>query len=117
MNRTIIIALVSILWIVPSVGFAKEMLTSGQQTSDIINASGIQGGLVVHLGCGDGKLTAALRADERYLVHGLERDAERYECVATGCVGHIAYRHLCSGLDLASDGGRHDPTFRRGQLE
>ena len=33
-----------------------------------------QGGLVVHLGCGDGKLTAALRANDSYLVHGLDAD-------------------------------------------
>ena len=43
----------------------------------IYEATGVQGGLVVHLGCGDGELTAALRADDRYLVHGLETDAAR----------------------------------------
>jgi len=37
-------------------------------------ASGVKGGLVVHMGCTDGALTAALRADERYLVHGLAAD-------------------------------------------
>ena len=41
----------------------------------ILDATGVQGGLVVHLGCGDGKLTAFLRADDRYLVHGLDVDA------------------------------------------
>jgi hypothetical protein len=28
-------------------------------------ATGVQGGLVVHLGCGDGQLTAALRAADQ----------------------------------------------------
>lgn len=28
------------------------------------------GGLVVHVGCGDGKLTAALRASEAFVVQG-----------------------------------------------
>jgi len=42
---------------------------------DILDAAGVQGGLVVHLGCGDGKLTAALRANDRYLVHGLAVEA------------------------------------------
>jgi hypothetical protein len=32
--------------------------------------------LVVHLGCGDGQLTAALCANNRYLVHGLDADAK-----------------------------------------
>jgi outer membrane protein assembly factor BamB len=36
--------------------------------------SGVQGGLVVHLGCGDGKATAALGASDSTLVHGLDRD-------------------------------------------
>ena len=40
----------------------------------ILEAAGVQGGLVVHLGCGDGTLTAALRIDDRFLVHGLDRD-------------------------------------------
>jgi len=40
----------------------------------IYEATGVQGGLVVHLGCGDGKLTAALWANDRYLVHGLDTD-------------------------------------------
>jgi len=43
----------------------------------ILEATGIEGGIVVHLGCGDGKLTAALRADDRYTVHGLEADAAK----------------------------------------
>lgn len=38
-----------------------------------------QGGLIVHLGCGDGKETAALRKNERLAVHGLESDAALVE--------------------------------------
>ena len=41
-----------------------------------LSATGVKGGLIVHLGCGDGKLTAALRASDRYLVHGLDADSE-----------------------------------------
>jgi SAM-dependent methyltransferase len=41
----------------------------------ILDATAIRGGLVVHVGCGDGKLTAALRASDAYLVHGLDADA------------------------------------------
>ncbi len=40
----------------------------------ILDKSGVQGGLVVHLGCGDGSLTGALRAGDRFLVHGLDAD-------------------------------------------
>ena len=41
----------------------------------IYEATGVRGGLVIHLGCGEGLLTAALRADDRYVVHGLDTDA------------------------------------------
>lgn len=44
--------------------------------AEIIDASGVKGGLVVHLGCGDGRLTAELRIDESYLVHGLDSNAK-----------------------------------------
>ena len=46
-----------------------------QQARDILNATGIQGGLIVHIGCADGKLTAALHDNDRYLVQGLDPDA------------------------------------------
>ena len=46
---------------------------------DILDATGVKGGLVVHLGCGDGKLTAALRVNDSYLVHGLDLDAANVE--------------------------------------
>ena len=45
-------------------------------THEILETSGVQGGLIVHVGCGDGKLTAALRANDSFLVHGLDTDAK-----------------------------------------
>lgn len=44
------------------------------EAKTILEATGTQGGLVVHFGCGDGVLTAALRADDGFLVHGLDAD-------------------------------------------
>ncbi|MFB0553211.1 MAG: PQQ-binding-like beta-propeller repeat protein, partial [Phycisphaerae bacterium] len=44
------------------------------QAKEILDITGVQGGIVVHLGCGDGKLTAALRISDSYTVHGLEAD-------------------------------------------
>ncbi len=41
---------------------------------ELVEATGIQGGLIVHLGCGDGKLTADLKVNDRYVVHGLDTD-------------------------------------------
>jgi outer membrane protein assembly factor BamB len=42
--------------------------------AELLETSGVQGGLIAHLNCGDGRLTAALRADQRYRVHGLGSD-------------------------------------------
>ena len=55
-----------------------EAGTSGydRKARQIIDATGVKGGLIVHLGCGDGKLTAALGAGESYLIHGLDTDAQ-----------------------------------------
>ncbi len=46
------------------------------RAADILSKSGVRGGVVVHLGCGDGKLTAALRAEDGYVVHGLDTDED-----------------------------------------
>jgi len=50
-----------------------------QQARQILDATGAKGGLVVHIGCGDGKLTAALRVNDSYLVHGLDTKAKNVE--------------------------------------
>ena len=43
----------------------------------LLRDNGVPGGLVVHLGCGDGRLTAAFRAAEQYVVHGLDASSTR----------------------------------------
>ena len=43
----------------------------------ILEAAGVKGGVIVHLSCGDGTLTAALRQDDAYVVHGLDTDAAK----------------------------------------
>ena len=58
---------------------AAERSSSGnaaQLAGEILDATGVQGGLIVHIGATDGRLTLALAANERYMVQGLARDAE-----------------------------------------
>ena len=50
------------------------VLSPQQRAIDIITETGVQGGLIVHLGCGDGTMTVALHINDRYLVHGLDPD-------------------------------------------
>ena len=58
---------------------ASECIAQRNQAERILDETGVKGGLVVHLGCGDGELTAALRANGSYLVHGLDGDAGNIE--------------------------------------
>jgi len=56
-----------------------EAIAQGSESvsaREILQLTGVQGGMVVHLGCGDGKLTAALRVNDSYVVHGLDTDPE-----------------------------------------
>ena len=69
---------------------------------DILSATGVKGGLIVHLGCGDGKLTAALRVDDSYLVHGLDADARNVEGArkyiqSLGLYGPVSVEQLSGG--------------------
>ena len=70
-----------------------------RRASQILNQTGVKGGLVVHLGCGDGAITAALRANEGYLVHGLDTDPEdvaraRQRVRSLGVYGKVAIDRL-----------------------
>jgi len=65
-----------------------------QDGTALLQQSGIKGGLVVHVGCGDGTLTAQLRAGEQYVVQGLDTDpgkvaAGRKRLLAKGQYGPV----------------------------
>ena len=59
------------------VGMLLGDLAVAGPATDILKETGVTGGLVVHLGCGDGTMTAALHANDGYLVQGLDTSAER----------------------------------------
>ncbi|MHC4403699.1 MAG: outer membrane protein assembly factor BamB family protein [Planctomycetota bacterium] len=42
----------------------------------ILAETNVKGGVIVHVGCGDGRLTAALGAGESYLIQGLDTEPE-----------------------------------------
>jgi len=56
-----------------------QQTQQGQTAKEILDATGVKGGLIVHVGCGDGRLTAALRASDSYQVQGLDRSADNVE--------------------------------------
>ena len=71
----------------------------------ILQTSGVKGGLVVHIGCGDGKLTTALRANDSYLVHGLDTDAKNVEKARED----IRSRGLYGSVSVDTFDGKHLP--------
>ena len=56
-------------------GSETAQAAAADEARQILEATGVTGGLIIHVGCGDGRLTAALHAGDRYLVHGLDTDA------------------------------------------
>ena len=56
---------------------AGQQMSPARQAENILKACDIRGGLLVHIGCGDARLTEALCAGPSYLVHGLDRSAKR----------------------------------------
>ncbi|MHC4250379.1 MAG: class I SAM-dependent methyltransferase, partial [Planctomycetota bacterium] len=63
---------------------------------EILSTTGVKGGLVVHVGCGDGRLTVALRASDSYLVHGLDPDAADVAAARR----HVASKGLCGPVSV-----------------
>ncbi|MFV2065867.1 MAG: PQQ-binding-like beta-propeller repeat protein [Pirellulales bacterium] len=70
---------VTVAGLVPLVALACSLLRAEPLAEDILKASGITGGLVVQLGCGDGKLTTALWSGDSFLVQGLDSDPTNVE--------------------------------------
>ena len=80
-------------------------IVRGAETGRVVQASGVQGGLVVHIGCGDGKGTAALRVNERYVVHGLDTDPTNVEKARE----HIRSRGLSGKVSVDTFDGQRLP--------
>ena len=83
---------------------ASAVVAKEKDTRRILKDSGVVGGLVVHLGCGTGETTAALRISDATTVHGLDRDpatvhTARVLIQSKGLYGPISV-DLISGKDL-----------------
>jgi len=95
---------VPLLWVTALVLHLNTTLAADWAEEDgdvgaIRKVSNVQGGLVVHLGCGDGRLTAALVNRDRVLVQGLETDAvqvakARAYIQSLGLYGKVSVDHF-----------------------
>ncbi|MFC1633484.1 PQQ-binding-like beta-propeller repeat protein [Planctomycetota bacterium] len=82
-----------------------QPINAKQKAKQILYTTGVKGGLVVHIGCGDGKLTAALCANESYLVHGLDTDGVD---IAKARV-YIRSKNLYGPVSIARYNGKNLP--------
>ena len=76
-----------------------EEADAARRGQEILDAADVRGGLIVHLGCGDGHLTAALRANDRFVVQGLDADpdnvlAAQRHIQDVGLYGPVSVRRL-----------------------
>jgi outer membrane protein assembly factor BamB len=75
------------------------------EASDILAQSGVKGGIVVHVGCGDGSVTQKLRANDSYQVQGLTKEADKVPAIRDSL-----YKAGVSGAVAVSEwNGKHLP--------
>ena len=87
LHSTQFLQLLLSFWLGTGLVFACSVSATAQQPHQgenslaeyLLNRSEVSGGFAVHVGCGDGQLTAALRKNERYMVHGLSQDAKEVQ--------------------------------------
>ncbi len=78
---------------------------AAEEVGDILTASGFRGGLIVHVGCGDGELTTALLAGDARVVQGLDTDPANVEKVRA----HIQSVGLGGKVSAEVFDGKHLP--------
>jgi hypothetical protein len=68
-----------------------------ETAADILSKTGITGGLIVHLGCGTGELTASLRTNDSTVVHGLDQS----ESTVIKAREHVASLGLAGAVSIS----------------
>ena len=106
-NRLVCIAfgLAAVQWSAPPSHGETADPAQKARAREILDATGVKGGLVVHLGCGNGKLTAALRVNDSYLVHGLDADPANVE----NARAHVRALGLYGKMSIECLGGARLP--------
>jgi outer membrane protein assembly factor BamB len=75
------------------------------EAEDILAQSGVKGGIVVHVGCGDASTTQKLRANDAYQVQGLTKEADKVPAIRDAI-----YKAGVSGAVAVSEwNGKHLP--------
>ncbi|MHC4203160.1 MAG: outer membrane protein assembly factor BamB family protein [Planctomycetota bacterium] len=99
------IATLIVLLLALAINSASAEQAQQQKAQQILNDTGVKGGLIVHIGCGDGTLTGALRANDSYLVHGLDRNVRNVQRARE----HIRSRELYGKISIDQLSGKNLP--------
>jgi hypothetical protein len=88
---------------------AAALAAPSDDAKSILATTEIHGGIIVQLGIGDGKLTAALHANDGTLVHGLDKDAAKVNSArewmrASNIYGQVAVEQLTTPVLPYLDG-------------
>jgi outer membrane protein assembly factor BamB len=80
-------------------------IESKQSVRQMVEAAGVEGGLIVHLGCSDGSETADMLLDDRYLVHGLDINSQNIAKARA----HLRSKNLYGSVSVAQFDGKTLP--------
>lgn len=107
MNRTLLLSVLGFAFVCQPalpIQAAPSDPEAVKQAKDLLTQSGVKGGFVVHVGSGDGKLTAALKATDSYQVHGLDMSADTVKASRESILKAGQYGPVCvdtwNGKDL-----------------
>ncbi|MBC8868826.1 MAG: PQQ-binding-like beta-propeller repeat protein [Planctomycetes bacterium] len=84
-------------------------VSANTELRKIVQEKGITGGIIVHLDCGSGERTAALRFGDRFLVQGLDRSPENVSAARARLRAEQAY----GPVTIALYNGRQLPYIDR----
>ena len=86
-----------------TLAFAQDTRNARALARRILSETGVKGGLIAHVGCGDGRLTAALRVDDSFMVHALDPDQSNVDAARA----HVRDGGLYGPVSVERwDGGR-----------
>jgi len=72
---------------------------------ELLDEAGVRGGIIVHVGCGEGKLLADLAARDGYLLHGLDTDPAEVDIARE----HLMAKGLCPKVSVGLFNGKNLP--------
>ncbi|MHC4628193.1 MAG: outer membrane protein assembly factor BamB family protein, partial [Planctomycetota bacterium] len=94
-----------IRWVFTACMLVTAANAEAQSAKSVLEAAGVRGGVIVHLGCGDGRLTESLRLDDGYCVHGLDADRKNVARARQ----YVRSQGLYGGVSIDTFDGRNLP--------